>query len=50
MDKETSNLHHNEKRNEEGKTPRDSSISFIKQFARVYSTTHKGEFSYLILN
>lgn len=33
-----------------GKTPRVSSINFIKQFARVYSTTKGIEFSYLILN
>lgn len=33
-----------------GKSPRRSSINFVKQFARVYSTTYGGEFSYLILN
>lgn len=30
--------------------PRASSISYIRQFARVYSTTKGVEFSYLILN
>ena len=32
------------------KTPRRSSVNFVKQFARVYSTTNGGKFSYLILN
>lgn len=32
------------------KSPRDSSIVFIKQFARAYSGTHGVEFSYCILN
>ena len=33
-----------------GKKPKASSISFIRQFARVYSATQGVEFSYLILN
>lgn len=33
-----------------GKKPSASSINFVKQFARVYSTTKGIEFSYLILN
>ena len=33
-----------------GKTPKASSINYIRQFARVYSATHGIEFSYMILN
>ncbi|MCH5226269.1 MAG: hypothetical protein J1F16_00405 [Muribaculaceae bacterium] len=32
------------------KEPRATSISFIRQFARVYSTTEGLKFSYYILN
>ena len=31
-------------------TPRETSINFIKQFARVYSATQGIEFTYCILN
>ena len=33
-----------------GKKPSSTSINFVKQFARVYSTTKGIDFSYLILN
>ena len=32
------------------KSPSDFSLNIIKQFARVYSTTHGIDFSYCILN
>ena len=32
------------------KSPKTTSINYIKQFARVYSATKGVEFSYLILN
>ena len=33
-----------------GKSPKDSSLKFIKQFARVYSTFNGVYFTYCILN
>lgn len=50
MDKDSGHINHNEESEEHRKTPSSSSINFVRQFARIYSTTHGGEFSYLILN
>ena len=50
MEKDSSHNYSQEEPSGSEKSPRSSSIHFIKQFARVYSTTHGGEFSYLILN
>ena len=44
-----SHLSHNGN-NQDPKSPKDSSIIFLKQFARVYTSTHGPLFPYCILN